>query len=102
MTAYAGLCILIYVPGGFMQIRHFAFSGGLAMVLALSQGQVAAQTQTVDAKAKTTGQSWTAPRAPDGHADLQGVWANNSATPMQRPKGLEGRPTLTDAEVTAL
>jgi hypothetical protein len=85
-----------------MHIRHFAFSGGLAMVLALAQGPVAAQTQTLDVKAKTTGQTWTAPRAADGHADLQGVWANNNATPMQRPKGLEGRATLTDAEVTAL
>ena len=86
-----------------MQVRHFAFSGGLAMVLALAQGQVAAQTQTIDAKAKTTGQTWTAPRASDGHADLQGIWANNNATPMQRPRGWR-RPAnlLTDAEVAAL
>jgi hypothetical protein len=74
-----------------MLIRNFIFAGALATVLALTQGQVAAQAQT-----------WTAPRAPDGHADLQGVWANNNATPLQRPKFLEGRTSLTDAEVMAL
>jgi hypothetical protein len=30
------------------------------------------------------------------------VWLNNSATPLERPKGLEGRPFLTDDEVTEL
>ena len=28
---------------------------------------------------------WVAPRAADGHPDLQGVWENNSATPLERP-----------------
>jgi hypothetical protein len=30
---------------------------------------------------------------------LQGIWANNDATPLERPKELEGRQFLTDAEV---
>jgi hypothetical protein len=34
--------------------------------------------------------------------DLQGVWVNNSATPLERPKALEGRQFLTDAEVAEL
>src|SRR5712692_5395906 len=34
--------------------------------------------------------------------DLQGVWVNNDATPLERPKALEGRPLLTDAEVAEL
>jgi len=46
--------------------------------------------------------NWTAPSAPDGHPDLQGVWLSNSATPLERPKGLEGKPFLTDAEVAEL
>jgi hypothetical protein len=37
-----------------------------------------------------------------GQADLQGVWLSNSATPLERPKGLEGKPFLTDAEVAEL
>ncbi len=39
---------------------------------------------TVLLPALAVGQSsddgWTAPRMPDGRPDLQGVWANNSAT----------------------
>jgi hypothetical protein len=46
--------------------------------------------------------SWIAPLASDGHPDLQGTWRNKSATPLERPKQLEGRSFLTDAEVTEL
>lgn len=42
------------------------------------------------------------PRTADGHPDLQGNWLNNSATPFERPKELEGHPFLTDDEVTEL
>jgi len=45
---------------------------------------------------------WSPPLAPDGHPDLQGVWLNNSATPLERPPALQGRPTLTDEEVAEL
>ena len=38
-------------------------------------------------------------RTPDGHPDFQGFWENNIATPLQRPKEIADRPTLTDAEV---
>ena len=46
--------------------------------------------------------NWALPRTPDGQPDLQGVWLSNSATPLERPKALEGRLTLTDAEVAEL
>ena len=45
---------------------------------------------------------WTAPRTPDGQPDLQGVWLSKSATPLERPKALEGRALLTDQEVAEL
>ena len=45
---------------------------------------------------------WTAPRTPDGRPDLQGIWASDSATPLQRPEALGDRATLTDEEVAAL
>ena len=39
------------------------------------------------------------PRTPDGKPDMQGVWANNSATPLQRPEALADKAELTDEEV---
>jgi hypothetical protein len=42
------------------------------------------------------------PKTPDGQPDIQGVWANNNATPLERPKSLDGRQFLTDDEVAAL
>jgi hypothetical protein len=42
---------------------------------------------------------WTAPRTPDGAPDLQGVWLIHTATPLERPKALEGKARLTDDEV---
>ena len=45
---------------------------------------------------------WTVPRTPDGRPDLNGIWANDSATPLQRPEALGDRTTLTDEEVVAL
>jgi hypothetical protein len=44
-------------------------------------------------------EKWNAPRTPDGQPDLQGSWRDSSATPLERPKALEGKAFLTDAEV---
>lgn len=81
-----------------MSYRYLGFGIGFAALLSIAQGQVAPQAA---AKAKPA-RTWTAPRTPDGQPDLQGVWANNIATPLERPKELEGRALLTDQEVAAL
>jgi hypothetical protein len=47
-------------------------------------------------------QQYKAPLASDGHPDLQGFWANNNATPLQRPQELANHPVLTDEEVKAM
>ena len=47
-------------------------------------------------------ESWTAPRTAFGHPDLQGVWANNNATPLQRPEVLGEREVLTEEELAAI
>ena len=50
--------------------------------------------------AQTT--NWIPPRTADGHVNLQGVWANNAATPLERPDSLGTKSTFTDEEVAAL
>jgi len=79
----------------------FGFTALLfSIVPAMAQGQVAPRAESAGTKsAKPT---WTVPRTADGHPDLQGVWANNIATPLERPRELEGRALLTDPEVAAL
>src|SRR5947209_19532083 len=74
----------------------------IALVLLVATLIPAAQAQTVAAKANAASNKWTAPRTVDGQPDLQGVWANNNATPLERPAALAGKPLLTDAEVAAL
>jgi hypothetical protein len=45
---------------------------------------------------------WTAPRLPNGQPDLQGTWENNSATPLERPPQLAGKPLLSEDELAAM
>jgi hypothetical protein len=67
-----------------------SFVRTLAIAIALlSAGSVSAQV-------------WKQPLTPDGQPDLQGVWSDASITPLERPKALGDRKTLTDAEVAQL
>ena len=57
--------------------------------------------EAISVVAQTT-KPWTPPFTPDGKPDLQGVWVSNAATPLERPRELAGRATLTDAEVAGM
>src|SRR5262249_4740070 len=48
------------------------------------------------------GVPWKVSRTVDGQPDLQGVWGNNVATPLQRPPSLAGKAELTPAELDAV
>lgn len=41
---------------------------------------------SVSAHAQIASNDWTVLRTADGHPDLQGVWSNNRATPLERPE----------------
>jgi hypothetical protein len=50
----------------------------------------------------TAEQRWSPSRTLDGQPDLQGVWADNTITPFERPPELAGKASLTVAEVAVL
>jgi hypothetical protein len=56
----------------------------------------------VSASGTATSGKYVVPRTAAGQPDLQGVWANDAATPIERPAVLAGRAALTDAELAAL
>jgi hypothetical protein len=58
----------------------------------LATGQVLAQED----------QAWEMPRTIDGHPDLQGVWENNTITPVERPDLFGDKEFLTDEDVVFL
>jgi hypothetical protein len=45
--------------------------------------------------------SWTVPRTPDGHPDLQGIWTNKTVTPLERPAALGNKAFFTEEEAKA-
>ncbi len=63
---------------------------------------VVGQAPAIAAKAKTpvSAKVWTAPRMPDGHPDLQGIWTNSTLTPLERPRDLAGKEFLTEQEAS--
>ena len=65
-----------------MKNQWFAMVGVLAVLPAAAQ----------------TAKTWKAPRTPDGHPDLQGIWSNATVTPLERPAELTGKAVLTDQE----
>src|SRR4051812_7948290 len=73
-----------------------------AFILARTHRDVLAQSTAAAAKRSAAAGTWAAERTPDGHPDFQGVWANNTVTPLQRPKQWEGKRHLTDAEISEL
>src|SRR4029450_1206317 len=73
----------------------------VALVLtSLTQTPVGGQ-QAPAAGRDARGSTWVVPRTADGPPDLEGVWENTSATPLERPRQLADKPRLTDEELAS-
>jgi hypothetical protein len=74
---------------------------GLVPISGAAPGPFGGVVGIVHAQTRAAGE-WSPPRTPEGRPDLQGGWANNSATPLERPEQLGGKATLTDEELADL
>ena len=84
-------------------MRPYVLAIGSCLSLAALSGlEIAAQRSPVSTVRTPSPRRWSAPRTPDGQPDLQGVWANTTVTPFERPQELAGRAFLTDEELSAL
>ena len=81
-----------------MRNRVLASLAALVLMIVPAAGQATNKAKPAPA-AKG---AWTPPRTPDGQPDLQGVWTNNSVTPLQRPKEVAGKEFYTEAELAAV
>jgi len=59
---------------------------------------LAVMTAGIFSFAQTPNHSAAAARTPDGHPDLQGIWTNDTLTPLERPKGFDDKAFYTVAE----
>jgi hypothetical protein len=79
-----------------MTVRFLVSVSALVLLAAL------ALPASIAAQGTGSSKPWTPRLTSDGQPDLQGNWVDKSATPLERPKQLEGRQFLTDAEVAEL
>ena len=85
-----------------MSRRAWCSNFAVALILAsLPQARVEGQKSTAQPGRDASATGWVVPRTADGRPDLEGVWENNSATPLERPRQLANKPRLSDDELAS-
>jgi len=72
------------------------------VVASLTQVRVEGQQPAAASARNARATGWVVPRTADGRPDLEGVWENNSATPLERPRQFADKPRLLDEELADL
>ena len=76
-------------------LRVMVVAGGGLVCVGLMPTAVIGQSQS-------SPEGWETPRTADGRPDLQGVWANNTATPLERPVELGDQAEFSEEELAVL
>jgi hypothetical protein len=86
----------------FMEAQVKTFGAVIAAVGLAAASLVAQTAKLPPGSMYGADSSYKVPRTIDGKPDLQGVWANNSVTPMTRPTQWKDKEKLTDQELEEL
>ncbi|HTS75387.1 MAG TPA: hypothetical protein VMG40_04240 [Bryobacteraceae bacterium] len=78
--------------------RIFSSVAAVSVVAWLASPAFAQQPSAHNAHKAAAHAGSSIPRTPDGHPDFEGVWTNETLTPLQRPAQFAGKPTVTEAE----
>jgi hypothetical protein len=84
-----------------MKLRRLA-SSSVALLISVAALRAAGGQAVPAPRSTASTKTWTSFRTQDGRPDLQGVWLNVFATPVERPEALQGKASLTDDEVAEL
>jgi hypothetical protein len=87
-----------------MRDRNLVLMGSFAagvVIACMASVPVAGQTPSVSAQPASAAQTFSVPRTPWGHPDLQGIWNNSTITRLERPKEFETKEFLTEQEAAA-
>src|SRR5271170_7535772 len=84
------------------RFRAFALTASSMAFLIAPLGGPARAAEPASKDASKPPKSWTSPRTPDGHPDLQGYWTNGTYIPLERPTELGTKQFYTEAEAAAL